>query len=100
MLKKDSITMLAAVFLALGISSVASAKVIYVDEDATGTYDGASWENAYNFLQDALMFAGAGDEIRVAHGVYKPDDFVLSDRPSRGREETFQLVNGVTLKGG
>jgi hypothetical protein len=100
MLKKASITMLAAVFLALGISSAASAKVIYVDDDATGTYDGASWENAYNFLQDALMFAGAGDEIRVAQGVYKPDDFVLSDRPSRGREETFELINGLTLKGG
>ena len=92
--------MLAAVFLALGISSVASAKVIYVDDDATGTYDGANWENAYNFLQDALMMASSGDEIRVAQGIYKPDRFILSDRPSRGREETYQLINGVTLKGG
>jgi len=100
MLKKASITMLAAVFLALGISSAASAKVIYVDDDATGTYDGASWENAYNFLQDALMMASSEDEIRVAQGIYKPDLFILSDRPSRGREETYQLINGVTLKGG
>jgi predicted outer membrane repeat protein len=74
--------------------------VIYVDTDAPRANDGTSWENAYFYLQDGLMFAVADDEIRVAQGVYKPDDFVLSDRPSRGREETFQLINGVTLKGG
>jgi len=85
---------------ALLASVTTSGKVIYVDTDATGANDGTSWENAYFYLQDALMFAVGGDEIRVAQGVYKPDDFVLSDRPSRGREETFQLVNGVTLKGG
>jgi hypothetical protein len=75
-------------------------RILYVDANAPGANNGTSWENAYFYLQDALMFAGGGDEIRVAQGVYKPDDFVLSDRPSRGREETFQLVNGVTLKGG
>jgi len=75
-------------------------KVIYVDADALGANDGSSWADAYNYIQDALMMALDGDEIRVAQGVYKPDQFVLSDRPSRGREETFQLKNGVTLKGG
>ena len=80
--------------------SVCSAKVIYVDVSATGANDGSSWTDAYNYLQDALMFASAGDEIRVAQGVYKPDQFVLSDRPCRGRDETFQLKTGVTLKGG
>ena len=75
-------------------------KIIYVDDDAAGANDGTSWENAYYYLQDALMFATAGDEIRVAQGVHKPDQFVLSDRPSRGREETFQLKNGVGIRGG
>ena len=75
-------------------------KIIYVDDDAAGANNGSSWADAYNYIQDALMMALDGDEIRVAQGVYKPDQFVLSDRPSRGREETFQLKNGVTLKGG
>ena len=84
----------------LSIAGVTDAKNIYVDADATGANDGTSWENAFLYLQDALMFAVAGDEIRVAEGVYRPDDFVLSDRPNLGRDETFQLINGVTLKGG
>ena len=95
--KFQGIFLLAAALLA---SVTAWGKVIYVDTDAPGANDGTSWKNAYLYLQDALMFAVGGDEIRVARGVYKPDDFVLSDRPSRGREETFQLINSVTLKGG
>lgn len=91
---------LSVVVVVLTSSLTASGKIVYVDDDAMGTNDGTSWENAYFYLQDALMFAVGGDEIRVAQGVYRPDDFVLSDRPGRGREETFQLVNGVTLKGG
>ena len=75
-------------------------KVIYVDDNAAGANDGSSWENAYHFLQDALMVVSAGDEIWVAQGVYKPDQFVLSKRPNLGRAETFQLVSGVALKGG
>ncbi|MBN2272669.1 MAG: right-handed parallel beta-helix repeat-containing protein [Sedimentisphaerales bacterium] len=87
-------------WLCLSVGSTCPAKVIYVDADAAGANDGSSWADAYFYLQDALMFAIAGDEVHVAQGTYKPDDFVLSDRPSRGREETFQLINGVTLKGG
>jgi len=86
--------------LCVGVASACLGKVIYVDADAPGANNGSSWTDAYYYLQDALMFAVAGDEIRVAQGVYRPDDFVLSDRPGLGRAETFQLVNGVTLKGG
>jgi hypothetical protein len=75
-------------------------KTIYVDPDAGGANNGSSWADAYNYIQDALMMVLDGDEIRVAQGVYRPDQFVLSDRPCRGREETFQLKNGATLKGG
>jgi predicted outer membrane repeat protein/parallel beta-helix repeat protein len=77
-----------------------SAKIIYVDADAAGTNDGTSWADAYNYLQGALMMTSAGGEIRVAEGTYKPDEFVLSARPNLGRMETFQLKNGVTIKGG
>jgi predicted outer membrane repeat protein len=76
------------------------AKVIYVDADATGANDGTSWENACYYLQDGLMLAVGGNEIRVAQGVYRPDDFVLSERPNLGRAETFALKTGLILKGG
>ena len=90
----------AILLLLLTAFSPTVANVIYVDANSPGANDGSSWSDAYNYLQDALMFAAAGDQIRVAQGVYKPDDFVLSDRPSLGREETFQLINGVSLRGG
>jgi hypothetical protein len=73
---------------------------IYVDADATGANNGSSWADALNYLQDALMMASAGDEIRVAQGIYKPDQFVLSKRANLGRMETFQLKNGVVIRGG
>jgi len=84
----------------MGAYEYQGSKIIYVDADAAGANNGSSWADAYNYLQDTLMFAIAGDEIRVAQGVYRPDEFVLSKRPNLGREETFQLKNGVTLKGG
>ncbi|MHC4489991.1 MAG: hypothetical protein ACYSW7_12610, partial [Planctomycetota bacterium] len=76
----------------LVLSIPCSAKIIYVDGDATGNNDGSRWADAYNYLQDALMMA--------SEGVYKPDQFVLSARPNLGRMETFQLKNGVAIKGG
>ncbi|MHC4309875.1 MAG: hypothetical protein ACYSSN_08025, partial [Planctomycetota bacterium] len=84
----------------LVLSIPCSGKVVYVDGDASGANNGTSWANAYNHLQDALMMALDGDEIRVAEGVYRPDQFVLSARPNLGRMETFQLKNGVAIKGG
>ncbi|MHC4743437.1 MAG: right-handed parallel beta-helix repeat-containing protein [Planctomycetota bacterium] len=101
MRKSNLISRLAAcAFLLLAGAITASGKVIYVDDDATFPGDGASWETAFTYLQDALMFAAADDEIRVAQGIYRPDDFALSERPSMGRAETFELINGVALRGG
>jgi hypothetical protein len=88
------------ILLTLQAAAATAAKIIYVDDDANGLNDGSSWLNAYKFLQDALMMARDGDELRVAQGVYKPDEFVLSDRPNLGRAETFQLKNGVVIRGG
>jgi predicted outer membrane repeat protein len=71
----------------------------YVDDDApTGNNEGSSWADAYNYLQDALAAAQSGDEIHVAQGVYKPDQgngIMPGDRTA-----TYQLINGVTIKGG
>jgi len=74
---------------------------LYVDADATGANNGSSWDDAFVNLQDALSLARANLEnlrIHVAQGVYTPDrgaDLTLGDRSA-----TFQLIDGVTLKGG
>ncbi|MHC4675157.1 MAG: S8 family serine peptidase [Planctomycetota bacterium] len=78
--------------------------ILLVDADAMGTEDGSSWPDAFTSLQDALSFAGdlvsslAGFEIWVAEGIYKPD-YGVGITPGN-REATFQLINGVTIKGG
>jgi len=76
-------------------------EIIYVDADANGLNDGSSWTNAYNYLQNGLADAKSSAkpvEIRVAQGIYKPDQgtgITPGDRTS-----AFQLINGVTIKGG
>ncbi|MCH7557230.1 MAG: right-handed parallel beta-helix repeat-containing protein [Planctomycetes bacterium] len=83
----------------------AHGKIIYVDVDATGANDGSSWADTYWCLQSALADAQSGDEIWVAKGIYRPDrQFVRGRSPrivaSGDRTATFQLKNGVTIKGG
>jgi len=81
----------------------ALAEVIYVDDDASGTGDGSSWENAYPYLQDALAAAEAAAEpitVRVAQGLYTPDRSSADPDGSGDRNSTFQLLSGVALEGG
>jgi parallel beta-helix repeat protein len=76
---------------------------IYVDCNATGANDGTSWENAYNFLQDALADAKSAEkpvEIWVAQCAYTPDSNTVDPNGTGDREATFQLVNGVSIYGG
>jgi hypothetical protein len=70
----------------------------FVDIDAAGANDGPSWADACNYLQDALFAALSGDEIWVAEGIYRPNQGV-GITPS-DRMATFQLINGVAIKGG
>lgn len=91
-----------SLFLAILIAfAKADGKIIYVDANATGANNGSSWLNAYVSLQDALSDANSADkpvEIRVAKGIYKPDQ---GDGITPGdREATFRLINGVDLRGG
>lgn len=90
--------LMVVVTFALGMAATSQGRAIYVDAAATGTYDGLSWTDAFASLQDALTVVLAGDEIRVAHGVYRPDQgasVTLGDRKA-----TFRLLDGVTIKGG
>jgi hypothetical protein len=93
---------LVVALLACAAATIAEpAHVIYVDAAAAGANDGSSWQNACKFLQNALKAAAAAEkpvEIRVAQGVYKPDQgagITPGDQAA-----TIQLLNGVTLKGG
>ena len=71
--------------------------VIYVDSDASGQDDGASWTDAFCHLQDALAQAEYGDQIWVAEGTYKPSQDV---NDVLARYEAFELKNGVAVYGG
>ncbi|MEN6335748.1 MAG: hypothetical protein ABFE01_15965, partial [Phycisphaerales bacterium] len=76
----------------------ASKPVLYVDSSAHGADNGSSWNNAFSSLQDALAKASAGCEIRIADGVYAPDQG--TGMLPRDRRATFALKQGVTLRGG
>ncbi|UCF43769.1 MAG: hypothetical protein JSV99_02235 [Planctomycetota bacterium] len=89
------------VWLFLAISCQAG--IIYVDGGAGGSNNGSSWADAYNYLQDALAYANANgevNEVRVAEGIYTPDTKTSNPAGSGNRSATFQLMNGVALRGG
>ena len=70
-----------------------SSGIIYVDENATGSNNGTSWNDAYTDLQDALaLSANCGlTEIWVAQGTYKT---------GTSEYDSFVIPEGVTLLGG
>ena len=88
---------LIVVLLAVALMCQAAAgDTIYVDRMAPGSNDGTSWRNAYHSLQSALAVAAYGDEIRVGQNNYYYPTYYIGGE----RTVSFQLVNGVTLRGG
>jgi hypothetical protein len=99
--------LLCTLFLLVAACTAAAGEVIYVDAGASIANNGSSWADAYWCLQDALANARSGDEIRVAQGSYKPDQYYVATPrlgprviSSGDRTAAFQLINGVTIKGG
>jgi hypothetical protein len=75
------------------VSSNANGNILYVKPDAPESGTCSSWADACR-LQSALGAAIAGNEIRVAAGVYYPGS------AGDARTVTFQLKDGVALYGG
>lgn len=102
---RDSRTFQTVLLFLIGalLCSPTYSKIIFVDDDAAGANDGTNWENAYVYLQDALTDANDADkpvEIRVAQGIYKPDQGLAAIPGFFWPTATFQLINGVIIKGG
>ncbi|SVD65229.1 uncharacterized protein METZ01_LOCUS418083, partial [marine metagenome] len=87
-----------AALAVLFLIGTAQAKILYVDDNASGDGNGTSWGMAHKYLQDALGAATEGDEIWVAEGTYKPDQGV--GKTVGDRTIPFLLVNGVGMYGG
>ena len=66
---------------------------IYVNQNATGSGDGSSWENAYTDLQPALRASQPNDQVWVAAGTYFP----TSDED---RSQSFVIKDRVKVYGG
>ena len=81
-----------------------SGTVLYVDDDALPGGDGLTWITAYRFLQDALTAASIPgndvNEIRVAQGVYRPDQDDEDPAGTRDQDATFAMIDEVALRGG
>ncbi len=75
----------------------AAGLILYVDANASGANNGASWADAFTGLQPALDTATAGDQIWVAVGTYLP---TLEVTPGDPRSVAFQMENGVAIYGG
>jgi hypothetical protein len=100
---KRTTYLIMSVLLPAALCVAAMGKTIYVDDDAAGANDGSSWADVYVYLQDALTDANSAEkpvEIRVAQGVYRPNGGLVAIPEFDWRTTTFQLINGVTLKGG
>jgi predicted outer membrane repeat protein len=74
--------------------------IYYVDAAAAPGGNGLTWNTAFQFPQDALNRAQAGDQIRVAAGTYCPDQNANQPDGSGIRTATFHLISGVALYGG
>ena len=83
--------------LAVGVSAQT---VYYVDQGSVSDGPGNDWEHAYHHVQDALAVAEPGDQVRVAEGIYRPDESTLFPTGTGDRLASFQLDSNLALLGG
>lgn len=78
-------------------ANAGNGSIVHVDATAPDGGDGLTWATAFNDLQDALAAArvsGNADEIWIAGGTYTPEP------PAGDPEVSFELVDGVPVRGG
>jgi hypothetical protein len=80
---------------------VSAQSIIFVDADANGNQSGASWQDAFVDLSEAVEAAAEGDQIWVAAGVYVPTrQSVYEYGSSDAYYNHFTLPNGANMLGG
>ena len=67
---------------------------IFVNQNANGSNDGSSWENAYTSLSSAINNSNEGNQIWVAMGTYKP---AITSTPMNS---FFEFPHDLVLYGG
>ena len=66
--------MLLGMFVAGSLTAATQVQTtLYVDQDSPIDGTGRDWAHAFHHLQDALSAAAAGDSIRIAGGLHRPD---------------------------
>lgn len=93
-------SLIAAAIAAAITPTIHAGRVIYVDTNAPTGGDGDSWITAHRHLADALMNSVAGDDIRVADGLYRPDETAKSPNGTGDRSAVFNVTSGVAVYGG
>jgi hypothetical protein len=97
---KSRFCALTGICLASLMIAPVEAAIWYVDDDGPVGGSGLSWSDAFTALQSALAVSNPGDEIRVAEGVYRPDQTADGSIVPGDRDASFVLVDGVVLLGG
>jgi hypothetical protein len=82
------------------IATAATGADIYVEDDAAVGGDGTTWDTPFKYLQDALDVASPGDIIKIAGGVYRPDESEAYPNGTGDREASFKPPEDSTLMGG
>ncbi len=74
-----------------------------VDATANGNDDGTTWDDAFNFLKDAIDEANAPQstttDIWIAEGTYVPDEDAANPTGTDDRSLSFMPRNGLSLYG-
>lgn len=87
--------LLLASLLVLSFCFSSAQSIVYVTEGGAGNLSGSSWANALpgSQLQSRLSSIGAGSQVWVAAGTYKPTT-------TTNRAISFSMRNGVAIYGG
>ncbi len=96
MIKTVRLMVMGVVGFSMSVWGVAP-QTYYVNAESVAG-DGSSWTNAFPYLQDALAVAIPFDTIKVAGGVYYPDEGAAVTNDDR--TASFVIPAGVDISGG